>query len=205
MTVLSGTINPAPGDVPRGGTLSRVSLWGTSPNYLTILFSLHRFLCVFVGLFGGGHVVLGPDRQALLDRLEERLEPSQAQNLDDGADDGRIDDGSGQGPELVLDGDARGIDRRHLEFRWELERGRVLLAVDDDDSAFLEAFGHVDGLDERRVHHDDMVGLIDAALVVNGLIIDPNEGKDGGSPPLHSELRIGLDVIALFSQRVGQD
>src|SRR4030042_3669908 len=102
MTVLSGTINPAPGDVPRGGTLSRVALWGTSPNYLTILFSLHRFLCVFVGLFGGGHVVLGPDRQALLDRLEERLEPSQAPNLEDGAGDGRFADGGGPGRDAVV-------------------------------------------------------------------------------------------------------
>src|SRR4030042_5675902 len=101
MTVLSGTIKPAPRDVPRGATLSRVALWGTSPNYLTILFSLHRFLGVFIGLFGRGHVVFGPDRYPFLNRLQERLEPSHAQHIDDGAVDGRIDDGRGPGPAPV--------------------------------------------------------------------------------------------------------
>ena len=71
---------------------------------------------LLVGFLGRGFlVVLGLDGDRLARWPRGAIELGQAEDPDDGPDDGRVDDGRGQGAELVLDGDLGGVDRRDLE------------------------------------------------------------------------------------------
>ena len=158
-----------------------------------------------VGFLGRLDVILRLDGDALADGRGQGFELGQAEDLDDGAGDGRVDDRGGQAPQLVLDGDLRGVDRPDIELAVEGEILRPPVAVDDDRPAQLEAFGDVDGFDERRVDDDDAVGGVDPALVVDLLVVDADEGDDGRAPSLDAELGVGLDPVAFLGDGVGED
>ena len=113
--------------------------------------------------------------------------------------------GAARLPSLFLTAISVALIVRTLNCAVEREVLGPAVAVDDDRPARLEALGDVDGLDQGRVDDDDMVGRVDAALVVDGLVVDADEGDDRRAPPFDAELGIGLDPVALLGDGVGQD
>ena len=123
--------------------------------------------------------------------------------LDEGTEHDRVDHGLAD----LLDGDPVGIEGVALDVGHEgvLELLGGPRVVGEDDGVLLDAPGDVDFTDERPVHDDDHIGLVDLAVDPDGCIGDPGETPDGRSHPLGSELREGLDVHSRGYGGLGED
>ena len=107
----------------------------------------------------------------------------------------------------LLFGDFARVDGAHpalvaLQQGAELFRG--LAGVDDDGPFFLKARRHVHGGDQRLVHHDYIVRLIDVGVDRAPLRADAVVRRNGRAHALRAVLREALDVFARVERRVRQ-
>ena len=91
-------------------------------------------------------------------------------------------------------GAARG--RRAAPRRWSASAGRrSCVGVDEQITIRLQALEDVDRLEQRRVLHDQGVGLEDRLAQPDLLVVDAAERDDRRAGALRAEARKGLGVL----------
>ena len=82
-----------------------------------------------------------------------------------------------------------------------VELRRHAVAVQEHEAVRREAVGDVDLVQQRRLQHDDDVGVRDRVVTPDRLVVDAGERAQRSAAPLGPVLRKRLDALAGVQQR----
>jgi len=151
-----------------------------------------------------GLVVLGAElaAEAFHDHLFHGVHGDDDRGLEERSEHGGVGDGHAQ----LLAGHLVGVDHGHVLpaiFGLEFLGGQG--GVDHDLAAFLEAFGHIDDVEQARVEDHDHVGRGNLLPDADLLFVHPDEGHHGRAPAFRAEAGEGLGKVAFVYGRLGHE
>ena len=85
-----------------------------------------------------------------------------------------VEDRAARDDEVFFERDAGEVD---IE-RCETGKRPLVGAVDKHPAAFFQALEHIDRLHHGRIEDNDQVRLLDLAVHLDGVVVDPDKGDD---------------------------